>query len=61
MRGGTGQDDVSTLQGYASHMHRWPYKMSCRPAVTLVASMSVGGNVGLPIVMRIRPEIRPAA
>ena len=36
MRGGMGQDDISTPQGYASHVQRWPYKMSCRPAVTLV-------------------------
>ena len=36
MRGGMGREDVSTPQGYASHMQRWPYKMSYRPAVTLV-------------------------
>lgn len=36
MRGGIGQVDVSTPQGYASHVQRWPHKMLCRPAVTLV-------------------------
>ena len=41
MRRGMGREDVSTPQGYASHMQRWPYqiwpyKISYRPAVTLV-------------------------
>ena len=30
------REDVSTPQGYASHMQGWPYKRSYRPAVTLV-------------------------